>query len=515
MTLSVRHRADARSARPAASRTPRTALRDETFLVISGDALTDIDLDRHARVPPATAARSSRSASSAVPDPLEFGIVIPTRTARIERFLEKPTWGQVFSDTVNTGIYVMEPEVLDRGRRRTRRWTGPATSSPSCSPRARRVRLLADGYWEDVGTLESYLQAQADVLNRQVDVEIDGFECRPGVWVAEGAEVDPDGELEGPAPRRRLRQGRGAARSCASTPSSASNVVVKAGAFVRPGGRARQRLHRAAGEPARLRHRQATPTSCAAARVEEGAVIGDECVVEEEAFLSAGVKVYPFKTDRGRRGRQHQRDLGVARPAQPVRPARRVAGWSTSRSRRSSPCGCASAYATTLQQGQRRHRLPRRLARRARAQARRRSARSPPAPSTSATWRSRRLPVTRFATAHSDAVGGIMIRTTPGDPQSVDIVFLDEHGADLSQAGQRKLERVFSRQEFRRAFPGEIAELSYPARFVDNYTPGAAAPHRHAAASREAGLQGRHRHRGRRGRARAADAARPARRRRR
>ncbi|MDQ1746478.1 MAG: mannose-phosphate guanylyltransferase / phosphomannomutase, partial [Frankiaceae bacterium] len=78
-------------------------------------------------------------------------------------------------------------------------------------------------------------------------------------------------------------------------------------------------------------------------------------------------------------------------------------------------------------------------------------------------------PVARFATAHSDAVGGVMIHTTAGDSQSVDIVFLDEYGADLSPAGQRKLERVFSRQEFRRAFPGEIAQLSYPARSVETY----------------------------------------------
>src|SRR5207237_3805090 len=78
-------------------------------------------------------------------------------------------------------------------------------------------------------------------------------------------------------------------------------------------------------------------------------------------------------------------------------------------------------------------------------------------------------PVARFATAHSDAVGGIMIHTTPGDPQSVDLVFLDEAGADLTPSAQRRLERVFSRQEFRRAFPGEIAQLSYPARIVDTY----------------------------------------------
>jgi mannose-1-phosphate guanylyltransferase/phosphomannomutase len=79
------------------------------------------------------------------------------------------------------------------------------------------------------------------------------------------------------------------------------------------------------------------------------------------------------------------------------------------------------------------------------------------------------LPVARFHTARSDASGGIALRTTPGDPQSIDIIFLDERGADLSPAASRRLERVFSRQEYRRAFPGEIAELVYPPRRVESY----------------------------------------------
>ncbi|MDQ1493932.1 MAG: mannose-phosphate guanylyltransferase / phosphomannomutase, partial [Actinomycetota bacterium] len=79
-------------------------------------------------------------------------------------------------------------------------------------------------------------------------------------------------------------------------------------------------------------------------------------------------------------------------------------------------------------------------------------------------------PVARFEIAHSDSKGGIMIRTTPADAQSVDIIFLDERGSDLSQAAQRKLERVFSRQEFRRAFPGEIADLTNPSRTLEDYS---------------------------------------------
>ena len=79
---------------------------DETFLVISGDSLTDVDLTE------AIAFHRAKGGAATlvlkhVPDPLEFGVVITDGDDRIERFLEKPTWGQVFSDTINTGIYIL------------------------------------------------------------------------------------------------------------------------------------------------------------------------------------------------------------------------------------------------------------------------------------------------------------------------------------------------------------------------------------------------------------------------
>ena len=84
---------------------------DDTFLVISGDALCDIDLSRLVDFHKERGAAVTIGLKS-VENPLEFGIVVTDEDGRIERFLEKPSWGQVFSDTINTGIYVLEPEVL-------------------------------------------------------------------------------------------------------------------------------------------------------------------------------------------------------------------------------------------------------------------------------------------------------------------------------------------------------------------------------------------------------------------
>ena len=58
---------------------------------------------------------------------------------------------------------------------------------------------VADGYWEDVGTLDAYLRAHKDVLDQKVQLDIPGFQVADGVWLGEGAEISPDVEIVGPA----------------------------------------------------------------------------------------------------------------------------------------------------------------------------------------------------------------------------------------------------------------------------------------------------------------------------
>src|SRR5450755_3383119 len=437
------------------------ALRDGPFLVISGDALTDIDLSDLVRFHKDNGALVTVGLAR-VPHPLEFGIVIADDDGRIQRFLEKPTWGQVFSDTVNTGIYVMEPEVLEEVP------SGVVTDwSGQVFPRllkrgAPLFGWVADAYWEDVGTHESYLKAQADVLSGKVKAEIDGFEVSPGVWVAEGAEVDPEAILTGPLCIGDYAKVEAGAQLREFTVVG-SNVVVKEGAF----------LHRAVVHNNVYVGQGATLRGCVIgkntdvmrlARIEESAVVGDECVIEPEAYLSAGVKVYPFKTIEAG-AVVNNSVIWESRGNRTLFGQRGVSGLINVEVTPELCVRLASAYATTLKKGS-----TVTTSRDARTFKRAVQGALNASAINVVDLEAQPLPVARFETERSDYSGGVALRTTPGDAQSIDIIFLDERGAELSQAAQRKLERVFSRQEYRRAFPGEIAELTYPPRVIEWYT---------------------------------------------
>jgi mannose-1-phosphate guanylyltransferase/phosphomannomutase len=439
-------------------------LRDERFLVISGDALTDIDLTDMIRFHQENDALVTIGLKR-VPNPLEFGIIIVDEQGRVQRFLEKPTWGQVFSDTVNTGIYVMEPEVLDEVAAGE-----PVDWSSDVFPRllARGARLygyVAEGYWEDVGTHESYLGAQADALAGRVRIDIDGFELSPGVWVAEGAFVDADAVLKGPLYVGDYAKVEAGAELREFTVLG-SNVVVREGAF----------LHRAIvhdnvyiGPSANLRGCVIGKNTdvMTGARIEESAVIGDECIIEAEAYVSSGVKVYPFKTIEAG-AVVNTSVIWESRGQRNLFGPHGVRGLVNVEITPELCVRLACAYATTLKKGT--AVITSRDSSRA-ARALKRAVIS--ALTASAIdvldLEAAPLPVARFHTSRNQAVGGIALRTTPGDSQSLDMVFMDERGADLSLGAQRKLERVFSRQEYRRAFPGEIAELAFPARAVEDY----------------------------------------------
>src|SRR6184192_4018603 len=171
---------------------------DDTFVVISGDALTDVNLQKIVDFHRKKEAAVTIGLKS-VENPLEFGIVVTDDEGRIERFLEKPSWGQVFSDTINTGIYVLEPEVL-RHVPSDRPYDFSKELFPLLLEMGRPLYgYVCEGYWQDIGNLDQYRQANFDALDEKVRLNVPGIRLRGDVWIGEGVEIDDVAGVEGPS----------------------------------------------------------------------------------------------------------------------------------------------------------------------------------------------------------------------------------------------------------------------------------------------------------------------------
>ena len=142
-------------------------LLQNTFLVISGDSITDFDLQ-------AAIAFHRQKKSKAtlvltrVPNPMEFGVVITDQEQKISRFLEKPSSSEIFSDTVNTGTYILEPEVLEYLPLKQESDFSKDLFPLLLAKGEPMYGYIAEGYWCDVGHLDAYREAQYDALEKKV-----------------------------------------------------------------------------------------------------------------------------------------------------------------------------------------------------------------------------------------------------------------------------------------------------------------------------------------------------------
>ncbi|MFN2504890.1 MAG: sugar phosphate nucleotidyltransferase [Acidimicrobiales bacterium] len=437
----------------------------ETFLVISGDVLTDIDLSEVLAFHREKGAMATIALKS-MENPLEFGIVIAREDGSIERFLEKPTWGQVFSDTVNTGIYVLEPEVFDYIPEGQSVDFSESVFPKLLSDGKPLYGHVAEGYWEDVGTLEAYVRVHRDVLDGKVELEPPGFRIAEGVWLGEGAEVDPAADVVGPAiigPYCRIEPG---AHLGAYTVLGA-NVMVRQDAFIE-----RTVVHDNAYLSKAVRLRGAVVgRSCdlrAYARLEEGVVLGDDCFVGEHAVVNPGVKVYPFKSvEPG--AIINSSIVWESRGARSLFGRLGISGLANVDVTPELACRVAMAYGTTLKKGDT-VTTSRDSSRAARALKRAVQAGLNAAGVTVDDLEMAPVPVTRFQVRSGQTQGGLTVRLALGDPQSVTIRFFDADGIDLDEAARRKIERTFHRQDFRRAFAAEIGDIGFAPRALEHYT---------------------------------------------
>lgn len=169
---------------------------DETFVVVNGDVLTNLDLGA------LVAFHRERGAAATVAlheveDPSRFGVVVTEPDGRVTAFIEKPPADEAPSREINAGTYVMEPAVLDLIAS-DRRVNVERETFPLLVARGSLYALADDGYWLDTGTPEAYLRAHEDVLGGAWPIEVPGA-ISGGNWVHPQATVDPSATLKGVA----------------------------------------------------------------------------------------------------------------------------------------------------------------------------------------------------------------------------------------------------------------------------------------------------------------------------
>lgn len=440
-----------------------------TFLVISGDLLTDFDLRA------ALQFHRERGADltillTRVENPLQYGVVITEADGRISRFLEKPTWSEVFSDTVNTGIYLLQPSVLDLIPPR-REFDFSKDLFPLMMREGKRLfGHVAAGYWRDVGDLLEYRLAHQDILAGTIKVKIPGRKVEGldrEIWLGSGTRVDFTAGLRGPVLVGKNTRVEANARITNSV--IGDNCIIEEGAVIADSilwnnvyiGRGAILKENVVGRGSEIKAR---------ARLFEGALISDACRIGEGSVVKADVKVWPQKVVEDGATLSTSLVWGE-RWSRSLFGAYGVTGLGNIELSPEFTAKLGAAFGATLREHAvvRTSRDPHRTSRIIN--------RAMICGLLSAgvdvhDLRVAPIPVVRYQMGVHGAVAGVHVRKSPYDPELIDIKFFDERGMDISANREKGIERLFFREDFRRAKIEGTGVLSFPEYDVEYYQEG-------------------------------------------
>ncbi|MBV8155435.1 MAG: NTP transferase domain-containing protein [Candidatus Eremiobacteraeota bacterium] len=439
---------------------------NDRFVVISGDALTDIDLGELIGYHDARGATAT-IALQRVANPLEFGVVVTDERGRITRFLEKPSWGEVFSDTINTGIYVLEPSIFDY-MESGKNYDFSRDIFPFILRDGKPLYgHVVEGYWSDIGNLQQYLQANYDALSGAVRVEIPGTEIRPRVWVGENARIAPGAHVHGPACiGRNVTIEPGVVVEELTSIGSSSIVAENA------------HLHRSITWEDVYVGEHASLTGCTLAdrvivkdrvTVMEGAVVGRGSTLGSGATVPSNIKLWPDKSVAAGSIVSMSLIYGIKWPGS-LFAADGVSGLANIEVTPEFALKLGQALGSVLRPGQTV------MTSRDAHPASRLTNRCVIAGLLSVgvnvqDLRENPTPVSRYAVSNSGDAG-VHTGISPSDPDQFLIEFFDAHGVNIDKATERKIENIFFREDFRRTAMADVGSLSFPERTIETYASG-------------------------------------------
>lgn len=443
------------------------ALLDETFMVISGDSVTDFDLNAAIEFHRQKQSKATLVLTR-VPSPMEFGVVITDDQQRICRFLEKPSTSEIFSDTVNTGIYILEPEVLDYLPENEKTDFSKDLFPLLLEKGEPMYGYVAEGYWCDVGTLDSYREAQYDALDRKVKLDFAYQEQSEDFWLGKNTEVDPTARIEAPVmigencrigPRARIEAGTIIGDNVTvGSDADLKRPIICNGAII--------------GDECHLR-------ACVIARgarvdrrahILEGAVVGSLSTVGEEAQISASVRVWPSKKIESGATLNINLIWGHIAPRN-LFGQRGVSGLANVDITPEFAVKLGAAYASTLKPG------AQVMVSRDQRSISRMVSRSMISGLMSVgvnvqNLESTAIPVSRLVAPNLEVDGGIHVRIHPERSDHILIEFFDKKGINVSKAKEKKIEGAYFKEDFRRAPIAEIGSITYPSQILETYAKG-------------------------------------------
>lgn len=436
---------------------------DSTFVVISGDSLTDIDLTKAVKFHKEKKSKATLILKR-VENPLDYGVVITDHDGKIQRFVEKPGASEIFSDTVNTGTYILEPEVLlyiIMGR--------DQDFSNDLFPllllrNEPMYGYVADGYWCDIGNLAVYRQAHHDVLDGKVDMKIDLPQIEPGVWVGQGTQIDSSVKLEGPVMiGENCRIGRETVISPYTT--IGGNVVVQEKASLK------QPViwsNVYIGHKAELRACVVCNNSTVhdSAELLEGAIIGDNSAIGQEATINPDVRIWPDKNvDSGAKVLTSL--IWGTRAPRTLFGAHGVRGLANVEITPEFAVNLAAAYGATLKSGPI-------LVSRDYWKVSQMISRALVSGLVSVgievqNLESMPLPIARYYVKTQRCTGLVHVRVSQREIDKITIEFFDSQGVAITKAMERKIESTFFKEDFPRCSPSDVGNIGFPSRVKEYY----------------------------------------------
>jgi len=436
---------------------------DERFIIISGDVLTDFDLTKAIEFHESKKAKATLVLTRAT-NPLAFGVVITDNNGKITRFLEKPSWGEVFSDTINTGIYIIEPEVL-----KLIPYQKEFDFSKNLFPAMLEQDMglygfIAEGYWRDVGNLNEYQEAHLDALDDGVKLQHEGEKIGTAFV---GAHTKIETSVENLQGTVLIGKNCTIGKNVKIIKSVIGNdCIIDDGTVIR---NSVIWSDSKVGKGAEL-------TSCVVAKwctigdyaiISDNVYISDKCVIGTESKLAPNIKLWPEKEVED--GAVLTRSLvWEDKWLKDLFTDSRITGLSNIEMNPEFGAKIGAAFGGMIGKGKS-ILMSRDSDNVSRMMNRALMCGLMSAGVDAGDLRAVSIPILRQELRSGKHAGGVHVRKSPIDKNLTDIIFFDGKGKDLPTGRTKSLERLFFGEDFPRAKQDDVGGVTFPERAQESY----------------------------------------------